>query len=805
MIRLKSILLTDGPGGDGDIRYLHKKNQSCLQLLKDLLRDHRPSGDLPGHRPRLLRSYFIEERSAILLLFNDGTLAWLFVNTPSYTLDSLYLDTFLTTKIPPQASDVVYREGHGVFFTYPHGKIIAVLFDSPLKSTRNSQRLSRKLDSLNPNKSFKLKHKGSVKIVEMQIHLHAQRRVDRKLCLSEGERQLLAVYCKPLSNSTLSPWSAPCKPDANLFVYSFQDGKLDLLSYASTQSPIIKVSFSKTRKSQVLVLTEGSAVSEISLDFIVYLMACEDDTRECATGRGEEMFKDLSIHIPLMTPVISAEFNDAQDKIVILCQDRKVLMFNLSENAVYPLETSIEGTHLMCSSLDGFFVICDQHGQLLAYDYALSVIPGNYDDLRYMDLMESLQDVSMISDNAILLTYQSVSPSAEGVQNELALVSLPLGLDVVSLIQEYLKHDYMNEAMANLSILNWNFDPFLAYNSLNVVFNFLLKCPLNPLRETQIEGALGHFFRSKYPISLSIEKEYKESMHCLAKRFFNHLIRYKSLKKAFLLAVDLKSKELFQLLQRIARENGEVQLDEVCAEKIDHLTRREEKRRPKTATSIQKSSTITDSFPLPSKSGETSSQLQDVVDVAPTRRRPLPAPRKTAPSPPLPPGQDLFTTNQSRSPTAEKTTMTTVPKNAFNVPSPPTFLPEVLAPKLPSKNSPKAIIDSPVIPPKLGPQSNPSMGVVSKERPPPIPPKTFFNNNYGTHPHPGVQFVSPEVPLPPQPMRTIKSAINRQTQSMINNQSNPSIMSTSSRDEEKRKKERQPVKPTIECIHFGVV
>lgn len=541
-------------------------------------------------------------------------------------------------------------------------------------------------------------------------------------------------------------------------------------------------------------------MSEISLDFIVYLMACEDDTRECATGRGEEMFKDLSIHIPLMTPVISAEFNDAQDKIVILCQDRKVLMFNLSENAVYPLQTSIEGTHLMCSPLDGFFVICDQHGQLLAYDYSLSVIPGNYDDLRYMDLMESLEDVRMVSDNAILLTYKSVSPSAEGVQNELALVSLPPGLDVVSLIQEYLKHDYINEAMTNLSILNWNFDPFLAYNCLNVVFNFLLKCPLNPLRETQIEAALGHFFRSKYPISLSIEKEYKESMHCLAKRFFNHLIRYKSLEKAFLLAVDLKSKELFQLLQRIARENGEVQLDKVCAEKIDHLTRREGKRRPKTTTAMT-DKTITSLSPLQSKSGETSSQSQDVTDAAPTRRRPLPAPRKTVPSPPLPPGQDLYMTNQSRSPTAENTTMTTVPKNAFNVPSSPTLLPAVVAPKLPPKNSPKPI-DSPVIPPKLRSQSYPSMGIVSSEQPPPIPPKTFLNNNYGTHAHPEVKFVSPEVASPPQPIRTIKSAVNRQTQSMINNQSNPS---STSKDEEKKKKEREPVKPRIECIHFGVV
>src|SRR5262249_28749965 len=120
MIRLKSILLTDAAGGDADIRCLHKKNESRLQLLKDLLHDHRTSSDLPGHRPKLLRSYFIEERSAVLLLFNDGTLAWLFVNTPSYTLDSLYLDTFLITKIPPQASDVVYKEGHGVFITYPH-------------------------------------------------------------------------------------------------------------------------------------------------------------------------------------------------------------------------------------------------------------------------------------------------------------------------------------------------------------------------------------------------------------------------------------------------------------------------------------------------------------------------------------------------------------------------------------------------------------------------------------------------------------------------------------------------------------
>ena len=60
-----------------------------------------------------------------------------------------------------------------------------------------------------------------------------------------------------------------------------------------------------------------------------------------------------------------------------------------------------------------------------------------------------------------------------------------------------------------------------------------------------MESVLGGFFAGEF--SLHIQMEYKKPVHLLSKRFFFKLLRNLRFEKAFRLAVELSSKELFMV------------------------------------------------------------------------------------------------------------------------------------------------------------------------------------------------------------------------------------------------------------------
>lgn len=583
----------------------------------------------------------------------------------------------------------------------------------------------------------------------------------------------------------------------------------------------------------------------MSLDFVI----CEIDHDSSV---AEEMFKVCSIHIPVLTPVIDVDFTSAQDKLMILCEDGNVSIFNLNENVFYSVQAASSSVRIMCSPLDALFIVADHHAQVTMYDYTLKVIPSNYEAINcQFDLVDSLQSICFVNDYLISLRYSSVMADLEpqSISSELSLIILPSGLNMQTLIHEYLKNDMTNEAVDNLLTLNWNFDAYLTYSCLNFILNFLLKLPFDENKESQILSTLGAYFHAKQPINLSIEKEYKFGMHLLTKRFFYHLVRHQSLEKAFLLAVDLKSKQLFSLLQKIGEETGDVKLSKRSAEYIEDISRREEKRRSHrervketklasavdsghhgvqfTKTSQSNSSPVSslhhhsrDSTIIEENDGF------DVTDVAPSRRRPVPVPRRSISTPPLPPGQTLLMDtiiHYDDGTTIERTSVS-VASNPRNTPplrpqNPPPILnrhlqnhtgpPPALPPRV--KTSPPTVTEKKEAVSKLANLSIPDdVSNGDSKEPPPLPPKNFNNNNN----HDSLEKLIPSVLTPKSSMiRTLKSAVNRQTNSvtpsssssvprlgddLIRDPPNPSFHDPSKSDQNKNK-------PRIECIHFGIV
>ena len=60
-----------------------------------------------------------------------------------------------------------------------------------------------------------------------------------------------------------------------------------------------------------------------------------------------------------------------------------------------------------------------------------------------------------------------------------------------------------------------------------------------------MESVLGGFFAGEF--SSQIQMQYKKPVHLLSKRFFFKLLRNLRFEKAFRLAVELSSKELFMV------------------------------------------------------------------------------------------------------------------------------------------------------------------------------------------------------------------------------------------------------------------
>ena len=245
MIPLKSVTLT---GSSDEEEFPRKKTSSRLKQVRDLLNETCSPRRSHGEK-KLLVTTFVQERNAILLGFSDGTLVWIFLSLPSCSVDYVYIDNWLTSRIPGNAVDLVYREKEGIFISYPQPKIVTVFFQPPKTGSRSSYRLSARktLSALDPAKNFKLKYQDSLKIVEVNIDVKSNQRKNERTFFFNGDPQrnlpLAGIYWQSNCSSNLSPWSVPCRPDANLLVYSYQDLQMDLIAFASFQENIMKVSY----------------------------------------------------------------------------------------------------------------------------------------------------------------------------------------------------------------------------------------------------------------------------------------------------------------------------------------------------------------------------------------------------------------------------------------------------------------------------------------------------------------------------------------------------------------------------------
>ena len=187
-------------------------------------------------------------------------------------------------------------------------------------------------------------------------------------------------------------------------------------------------------------------------------------------------------------------------------------------------------------------------------------------------------------------------------------ISLPDNFNKVSLISYYIQNSqntqlegdclqlskHLTEAVNLLNQLDWDTEPSTCIAGLYKILNFILsgRVVFNLKTELLVEEALGSFYRPKRALNEKTIYENKYQVSRYARKFFYQLLRHSSLNKAYLLAVDIGAKDLFNDLYYCALDKSEKQLAELCRRKYHEIV--VEERQIKLRSELNRSVTTID-------------------------------------------------------------------------------------------------------------------------------------------------------------------------------------------------------------------
>ncbi|KAL1487043.1 hypothetical protein MTO96_008347 [Rhipicephalus appendiculatus] len=340
---------------------------------------------------------------------------------------------------------------------------------------------------------------------------------------------------------------------------------IELLTYGRIDKVPVLVSFSQYQSNKLLIVEEdASRGGSVAVDVCVYEL-----------GRGK--FERVSmISISLQGRVVTSQWNNAEDKLVLLCDDASLVLYDAVRQTTHFTTTSFVGTKVAWHPSGSVVFFASEEGQLQSASAAPTLNVGSYlsnGGSLHRLMWQSSGDAIFRCPTAAV--FNCAALLFDG--GPLAILKLPLGLltrgqlGPLELVSQYLKHLQIDEAVHLLLSLDWGRVAELSFLCLGKIVNYLLRQPLDSKREVQLETALGSFYGPAQPIPDSVVAEYGVRISHLARRFFHHLLRFDRLEKAFLLAVDLGYWDLFMDLHNIAKKKGESGLVEVALRRANAL------------------------------------------------------------------------------------------------------------------------------------------------------------------------------------------------------------------------------------------
>nr|CAB3267680.1 WD repeat-containing and planar cell polarity effector protein fritz homolog [Phallusia mammillata] len=431
--------------------------------------------------------------------------------------------------------------------------------------------------------------KSEIKISTVDIP-GPQARLKRHLMANMGEDMLVCWWKHGSWVQTASE-----NERLNLVLLGSSFGRLEVLSSIKTEHDLIAVEFSQTNTNQVLTLEKSYNVrNERHLDSVVY---------ECTRNKIQRL---NVISFSLKHGVLSSARNRDEDRLVVGCSNGSIVLFDLVAQKRVAVVTRQDLVPTSLLFTDGLVVVGSSQGQMVIYDSALNPLKffnmqEDESDLielsSYLTSENGLLQMTTNNHNTMILTFSG---------GPLALFKLEGKLGINEILHRHITNFKIEEAVRLLCSLNWNYNDVEAYHGLMNIADHLMKQPLNHDRELQLEATFSSFYSSPRPISDGVVLKYRHTIGCYARRFFHHLLRYRRFEKAFLLAKDIHSSDLFLDIYFEAKEVGDNQLAKLAKLKADEII----------AAESSDGESVQDAIPVPEVILQTaaSHRLDEVLD-----------------------------------------------------------------------------------------------------------------------------------------------------------------------------------------------
>ncbi|XP_050527546.1 WD repeat-containing and planar cell polarity effector protein fritz homolog isoform X2 [Daktulosphaira vitifoliae] len=259
------------------------------------------------------------------------------------------------------------------------------------------------------------------------------------------------------------------------------------------------------------------------------------------------------------TSVTNAWLNEDDTRLCFSYEDSVLFLYDLKLSITCSVKTAFPVEFLEWHPDGNIVAISDKNGQIQFFDSCLSQISvqpltESVKLPNFLDLQSKVGNKKVIQlkwlniENSKFFAYP---PDAvlQLIFEKGPVVSIKL-LGVGKLTADLITSMYLTEnnvdcALNFLLALDWHNNGSMCLTCLQKITNYLFRLPFTPVRELQLQSAIGSFFQPVIPLSENVNNEFYEPVKHIARRFFHHLIRYELYEKAYSLAIDLNDKDLF--------------------------------------------------------------------------------------------------------------------------------------------------------------------------------------------------------------------------------------------------------------------
>ncbi|XP_077998341.1 WD repeat-containing and planar cell polarity effector protein fritz homolog [Glandiceps talaboti] len=510
-------------------------------------------------------------RKLFQMVLSNGILVTIQVTVHSGDIEKLFIDKTLQGKLAAELiNDAVVTDNFFVF-SYPEkAKVTLVYFNKKPAGGDTPAKKIEKVSTYDP------------KVSHIDVPGPKGKRLERKLSINTNQEWVVVWW--PISGEEAWPWS-PMSSDrdrANIVILGVTPGKLEELSFVRSAYDPIHVAFSSIQPRHVFMLETGtSAAGETVVDSCIY---------ECSKTKIQ---RATVTTIPTKAGVVAFGRNKSEDKLILACDDAKVVLYDEQKRLTQYTQADLEPSHIAWHPGGCAAFVASNRGEIQCFDMALNPIqfmlvgedPRAFPTIQLGTYFRSLSNLvqmnwCQLSTDSVINEY--IPDAIDSLllvfdRGPVAMFQIHLGvmsrgkLGARQLVSQYLHYKQTDEAVNLLTAMNWNTEGAVCFACLTAIMDHLLRLPLNDDREAALEAALGTFYAPPRSLSEVIVIEYRDAISRLARRFFHHLLRYQRFEKAFLLAVDLHSRDLFMDIHYLALDRGEHALAQAAKKKAEDI------------------------------------------------------------------------------------------------------------------------------------------------------------------------------------------------------------------------------------------